>query len=119
MPLLEIGIVYLLVAPITEELFFRGIIQTLLQPFSSYGINVRSISISVPIIISTILFVLIHESYTITALLFIAALGILSGYLKEKYRSIMPCVFAHIAFNLFSVFIPRIILIVIESNNKF
>lgn len=115
MSLLKIGIVYLVIPPIIEELFFRGVIQTLLMPFSSFGMKIGSISISVPVIISTAFFVLIHQNYTGIALIFVAAFGILSGYLKDKYQSIIPCVFAHITFNLFSVFIPRMILIVLES----
>lgn len=115
LPLLEIVIVYLILSPLIEELFFRGLIQTLCFPLSIFKLKLKGLVISVPLLITAILFTMIHFSYSILALIFIFSLGLLCGHLREKYESIIPGIFAHFVFNFFAVFVPRLILLFLES----
>lgn len=78
-----ITIAVCIVAPITEEFIFRGFI---LQPLRRYGD-------SFAIIISAVLFGLIHGNISQTpfALLF----GLLAGYVTVKSNSIIPATILH------------------------
>lgn len=111
----ELIITFLLLAPLVEELFFRGLIQSLFSPLLIYKFRIKGIVISVPVVITTILFTAVHFSYSIIALIFILSIGVLCGYLREKYDSIVPGVFAHFIFNFFAVFVPRLILLYLET----
>ncbi len=78
-------------APIAEEMFFRGFIQTfLLGVFRSRW---RAI------VITSFMFGLVHFSqpYAVTALIFLA---IVIGYAYEATGSILPPIMIHAAFNL-------------------
>jgi membrane protease YdiL (CAAX protease family) len=114
--LTEVTLIYVILAPLAEELFFRGLIQTLLSPLLQFKLRIRHIVISTPVIVTTILFAFIHASYSAGALVFIVLLGVLCGYLREKYHSLVPALFAHFVFNVFAVFIPRAVQVFIESS---
>ncbi len=113
--LVEILIYHVILSPLVEEVFFRGVIQAFLSPLSSIKFEYRQFSISLPLLISSFLFALIHLQYSFIAIVFVFSLGVFCFHLRAKYRSIVPGIFAHFVFNLLSVFIPKIIL-VISSN---
>lgn len=83
-----------IIAPIAEEIFFRGMIQTILGNF--LGSRWRAI------LFTSLAFGLIHFSqpYAIAALIFLA---ILIGYSYEKTGSILPPILIHALFNLKSL----------------
>lgn len=90
-----------LVAPIAEELFFRGILQTALarafpvRPGSNYHRRYA-------IIMAGTLFGLMHTStpHYVPALI---VLGILLGYLYEKRGSLVTPILVHMLFNMKSL----------------
>lgn len=110
--LVEIAMYHLILSPLVEEVFFRGLIQTLLSPLLSIKLRHRKLIISAPVVISSILFAVVHFQYSFTAIVFIVFLGVFCGHLREKYNSIVPGIFAHFVFNLLAVFIPKLILII-------
>lgn len=78
------------VAPINEELFFRGILVP------RFGI-----------ILSAIFFGLLHSSYNSTfGIEIIAAIifGLIAGYVFKKSNSLYPSIIAHILLNSFAIF---------------
>ena len=89
-----IALVFLaiVVAPISEELFFRGgIFRFLYQRFPSW----------IAILISSILFATVHGNWL--SFLPLVLLGSLLCLLTQKSGSIKPSIFLHALFNLHSI----------------
>jgi membrane protease YdiL (CAAX protease family) len=81
------------VGPIFEEMLFRGLFQTLIRGFvpSAWG----------SIVISSIIFVAAHQSFTHWPAIFVLALCL--GYSYEKSGSLFRPIFIHILFNTTNV----------------
>ncbi len=76
-----------LLAPICEELFFRG----LLVP--RFGV-----------VISAIVFGLLHFTYgSILEVVGVMAIGLVLGMVFKKSKSITPCIVVHLLYNLLSI----------------
>ncbi|MDY0078315.1 MAG: CPBP family glutamic-type intramembrane protease [Bacteroidales bacterium] len=114
-------ILAILIGPIAEEIVFRGYIQTVFGfVFSRY--KTQKI-FWLPIIITSIIFGLLHFTaikqvnvFQTLAIVFLAlTIGLLSGYFKEKYNSLMPSINLHIATNMGAMFAVVISLIVSPS----
>lgn len=88
MEILGMGIL----APIVEEMVFRGLIFRRLKEW---------VSPAIAIVTSGILFGLYHGNLLQT--LYAAAIGILFAWVYEKYRTLTAPVLAHIGANLFSL----------------
>ena len=80
------------VAPITEEIIFRGFMLSRLR---------RSMPTAVAAIISSLIFAVAHGALVWMAYAFV--LGIVLCYVATKYRSIVASMVLHIAFNLLGV----------------
>ncbi len=76
-----------IVAPVTEELLFRGFVLK----------NMSVVSQRFGIIASAVLFGLWHENLSQFILAF--AVGIFMGYLSVKYDSLVPAILCHMAVN--------------------
>ena len=77
------------VAPVAEELFFRGFMYQALR---------RWRGVTQGIVLSALIFALAHVSPLIIPPIF--ALGIILGYLFEKRRSLAATMAAHMSYNL-------------------
>lgn len=86
-------------APITEELLCRGIV---------FGFLKKGLSTKASIYISALLFGLMHFGNTTNLSTFIGCLfqvtyafllGIFLGYIRVKFKSVVPCCFVHIFAN--------------------
>jgi membrane protease YdiL (CAAX protease family) len=75
------------VAPIVEELMFRGVGFTLLQPFGEWF----------AIVVVGIAFALVHGLFE--GFVIIAAFGMGLAYLRSRTQSVYPCVLLHAGFN--------------------
>lgn len=102
---------YLICSPLAEEIFYRGLVQTLLEPLSGYQIRIFKFALSAPVIISALLFSVIHayaysylKSFEIQSIIMnftmITLLGLICGYLREKHGSLLPAICAHALYNL-------------------
>lgn len=83
----------LLIAPLTEEYLFRGVLAS--------GLRTR-LGAATTICIVTVLFTLIHVTEAKAywpAFLSIAALGILAGMARERFGSLVPSVAVHFGYN--------------------
>ena len=80
------------IAPLAEELLFRGVILSGLR-------NGKPILSA--IILQAVMFGFMHMN--LNQMLYAIALGVFNGFLIEVTDSIWPCVFAHAMVNLFSV----------------
>jgi membrane protease YdiL (CAAX protease family) len=93
-------LVSVFLAPIVEEIFYRGVV---------YGQLRRSISIGPALILSSALFSLSHihiflqgggVAYTVEAAVTLFVSGVVFGWLYMKYQSIFVAIAAHSVYNL-------------------
>jgi hypothetical protein len=97
-----------IIASISEEVFFRGLLQGFLNPLKKSGINLFKIHISVPIIFSALFFGLGHigvisflgTNMTILIIINATILGFIAGYYREKTGSLIPAIVVHMTFNI-------------------
>jgi membrane protease YdiL (CAAX protease family) len=103
-----------IIAPVTEEFLFRGFLYNMLAPLKNKGLKLLRTKVSVPVIVSGILFGLSHLilltsgadlSFVIHALIFTTIIGIMNGYLQEKHENntLVPII-AHITINTIGFF---------------
>jgi len=99
----------LLLASISEELLFRGFLQNMLDPLKSYGLKIMNLKLSLPVILSGILFGLIHFgimstgvsfNFALTIVLPAVIVGILAGFFQEKYNNFSLAIIVHITANI-------------------
>jgi membrane protease YdiL (CAAX protease family) len=83
------------IAPITEELLFRGVLlRGLVQ---SYGERVG-------LLVSAVLFGLLHGRLAEALVAFVA--GLVLGALRLRTRSVLPCIALHVGVNALPVLVP-------------
>ena len=106
-----------LLASLAEELLFRGFLQNMLNPLKSYGINFINTKLSLPVIISGILFGLMHfamigtgASFNFVIQIVISGifLGMIAGYFQEKYNNFTFAFIVHITANLSGILFSMI-----------
>lgn len=85
--LLGIGIA----GPIFEELFFRGL---LINTFNTLNKGVHF-----SVMITSILFALVHGQYNLTVMLAIIPFGLILGYSRIYSKSIIPAIIVHVLNN--------------------
>lgn len=97
-----------LYASICEEVFVRGLIQSSLSRLAKYGFMVWKKRISLPVLISALLFGLVHLVQSamgaggyqvLSTVLFAFVLGLVAGYQREKTGSLVPAILAHMFAN--------------------
>lgn len=88
---------YLILAPLAEELFFRGVVQEWLERRkwpSFYSVSAANIAVSV-------LFAVFHLWGSGPAQAFpVFFPSVVFGCLYTEYRSVLPCVLCHSFYNL-------------------
>lgn len=96
-----------LIAPILEELLFRGIIYNRLKSYSNKMIAM---------IISALIFALLHGNMVQGIYAFI--IGLCLVYVYEKYKSLKYPMIFHAAANMFSVIVSEVTIIYDILNNQ-
>ena len=99
-------------ASIAEEFLFRGFSMNLLESGSSKGITILKRKISMPVIISALLFGLAHlilittgagSLFILKIVVFTFILGLFAGYYQEKFNNHAYAIIVHMSGNLFAV----------------
>lgn len=80
-----------ILAPIAEELIYRGL---------TYKIITKAFSYKVAIILQAVLFGVFHMN--IVQGVYATLIGLIFGVVMHRYNSILPCIMLHIAFNSLS-----------------
>ena len=94
-----IAVLTVVVVPVVEELFFRGLIlRSLVRIFHGTG---RVVGPTLAVGASGILFGLAH--FETLQLLGLAAFGVVLSVMAYKFRRLGPSIFAHATFNLLAV----------------
>jgi len=82
-----------LIAPFTEELFFRALLVPRLG-----------------IVLSAVLFSVSHVAYgSVVEIAGVFVVGLILGSVFRMSKSIIPCILAHIAYNLLSIMVMRLL----------
>ena len=96
-------------ASLAEEMLLRGFLQNILSPLSARGIRVFRQKLSLPVIISAVVFGLIHLILLTTGasglfvtrvVIFTTVLGLFAGYYQEKHNNFSHAFIVHMAGNL-------------------
>ncbi|MHC4084862.1 MAG: lysostaphin resistance A-like protein [Planctomycetota bacterium] len=100
---ISIFVVAVVIAPVLEEMIFRGLIQTVIRSFfESRDSKLKTRSrIWLPIFISAGLFSMVHGNVPHWPVLFL--LGVCMGYAYEKSGSLLRPIFIHAFFNAIPV----------------
>ena len=112
------SLLILILAPLAEELLFRGFIQGLWQKLYR---NKEKNPVKLIIVITALLFTISHFEFLFNVtvrqfaltIIFIFILALYMGWLRHKYQSIVPSIFAHFGFNLSNVVAPILWLIML------
>lgn len=83
-------IAYVVAAPVMEEMIFRGVI---------YGKLRKEFSAAVSVLITSVLFALIHDSGIQITYAFL--MGAILCLLREQYGTVIAAMIFHMVFNLF------------------
>jgi membrane protease YdiL (CAAX protease family) len=109
---LQFFIFIFICTPIAEEVLFRGFLQNILKPFKFKGIKIFKKHVSVPVIISAIVFGLVHliviisgsgTLFVIRTVVFATTLGLIAGYYQEKYNNNAYAIIVHMAGNFLAL----------------
>ncbi len=107
-------------ASVAEELLFRGFLLNMLAPLKIMGFTLFKTRISLPVMMSSVMFGLAHLSlisfgmsffFLIRIVVFTTSLGLIAGYYQEKYNNNFYAIIVHMSGNflgLFSVLMMRI-----------
>jgi len=95
-------------ASISEEIFTRGLLQSLLSPLMKYGVHpFNRVRLSVPVLFSGLYFggmhiVLIDRlgPAVVVTIVLTTFLGIVAGYYRERTDSLIPAIIIHALFNV-------------------
>lgn len=111
-----------IVASVSEELLFRGLIQSFLEPLRRHGFGFLGRRVSLPVTIAAIGFGLVHLGLLtmapppMVAAVVVSAtvLGFIAGYYREKTGSIVPAILAHFVFNVVGAGIPMLTMLIVS-----
>jgi membrane protease YdiL (CAAX protease family) len=99
-------------ASIAEEMLFRGFLLNLLTPLKSNGYFFFKTRISLPVIVSAVMFGLAHlivittgagPLFVFRIVLFTTILGLFAGYFQEKYDNNAYAIIVHMSGNTLAV----------------
>ena len=98
LPLLWLSVV--VVAPVTEELFFRG--------FLHRGWAPSWLGVSGTIVVTAALWSVLHQQYNVLGILFIFVVGLILGWMRQRSRSTTLPIVLHTLNNLLSTSLTTI-----------
>jgi|GEM_PF-413915 len=107
-----------IVASTCEEIFYRGLVQTLLDPLRWYGFKFLKIRLSAPVLISGVVFGLGHLCllrmfggvFLGQIIVSCTVVGVVAAYYREKTGSLLPAIAAHMTANVVGYTIPQILM---------
>lgn len=109
---LQVFIFIFIYASIAEEILFRGFLMNILKPLKSKGIIIFKRNLSIPVIISAVIFGLAHLILISTGasglflfriVIFTTILGLIAGYYQEKYENNSYAIIVHMSGNFMGV----------------
>jgi membrane protease YdiL (CAAX protease family) len=114
MTLTEKLVIIVLLASLSEELLFRGFLLNMLSPLKSYSTSFLKINLNLAVILSGVLFGLMHfalletgASFNFVIQIVISAmfLGVIAGYYQEKHNNFSYAFIIHMSGNFIGLLI--------------
>lgn len=106
---LQIVLIVLILASITEEILCRGLIQSYLSPLNAIKVKWLMFEFDVPTIIGALFFGAMHITVLISGaglmtsvivIIFAFLLGLLAGYNRAQAQSLVPAIVLHATANI-------------------
>jgi membrane protease YdiL (CAAX protease family) len=100
----QILLFVIILAPVTEELFMRGFVQSHLSSLSGKYVGLHTFRVELPVLISATCFACFHlhlpflgaDAVTaVTIFFFTFSIGLLAGHLRARTGSLVPAIVAH------------------------
>jgi len=112
--LLNLFLLVLIIAPISEELLFRSLFQSTLQKASWKSFRIKNIQITSPVLFSSLVFGLMHitnifKGASLNFAIFNAFSAFITGLIFSYYREKTGSVLISILLHIFGNFIPFIL----------
>ena len=112
-----------IIASSVEEIFYRGFLQTFLEPLKAIGLKLGKVYLSLPVILAALMFGFMHLClkgmlpWVMVRFIILNAtiLGMIAGYYREKTGSLIPAYFVHLTFNIVGMMIPQIMMMVMKG----
>ena len=112
-----------IIASSVEEIFYRGFLQTYLEPLKEIGLKLGKIYLSLPVILAAVMFGFMHLClkgmlpWVMVRFIILNAtvLGLIAGYYREKTGSLIPAYFVHLTFNVVGMGLPQILMMVMKG----
>ncbi len=112
-----------IIASSVEEIFYRGFLQTYLEPLKDIGLKLGKVYLSLPVILAAVMFGFMHLCLKgmlpwamVRFIIFSATvLGLIAGYYREKTDSLIPAYFVHLTFNVVGMGLPQILMMVMKG----
>jgi membrane protease YdiL (CAAX protease family) len=109
-----------IIASSVEEIFYRGFLQTYLEPLKDIGLKLGKVYLSLPVMLTALMFGFMHLClkgmlpWIMVRFIILNAtiLGLIAGYYREKTGSLIPAYFVHLTFNVVGMMIPQIMMMV-------
>ena len=106
-----------IIASICEEVFYRGLLQGVLDPLRKFGVSVLRVRFTAPVALCAVAFGLGHlcllgmvpTPMLIAILISTTVLGFIAGYFREKTGSLMPAIAVHMTFNVVGTLMPLLL----------
>lgn len=104
-------------APLGEEMLFRGFLQNMLEGWKKYAINLPMLRLSLPVILSAVMFSLNHlmlfssgmgSTRVMLTLITSFFVGLTAGFFQEKHENFVYAVIVHITANTLPIAIQLI-----------
>ncbi|HPR64485.1 MAG TPA: type II CAAX endopeptidase family protein [Thermoanaerobaculia bacterium] len=120
--ILELILTVWILASTCEEIFYRGFLQSFLNPLRNYGITIAAWRIQAPILCSAALFALGHLCLLgsmpgpfVGLIVFSCFVnGILAGHFRDRSGSLLPAIGVHMMFNVTGMAIPSILMLLMS-----
>jgi membrane protease YdiL (CAAX protease family) len=84
-------IIIVVVAPVTEELFFRGFLFTNVRAYWGFPLT---------IVMTSLYYAALHLGTSIIPPLLMFPYGLITGLVRERYGSVKPAIYLHVIWNL-------------------
>jgi membrane protease YdiL (CAAX protease family) len=107
---LQIVVTVWIIASTCEEVLYRGLIQSFLEPLRVHGLDVFGVRLSLPVIAAALLFGCMHimlltagaDGFLVGGIVGTAiVVGLMAGYYREKSGSLVPAILVHMLFNAY------------------
>ncbi len=101
-------LIYFLGVSVPEEFFFRGFMQGRFNMFFDRKFKFLGVSLGPGFFLQSIFFMIIHLIWSLHVVRFLVFFpGLLFGFLREKYLSIVPPIIFHTFSNVFMILIVK------------